>query len=254
LFELPSVQSHQILEGLKENITYVFIFCHPEAKLVCDVEKPALHYVAAFDNGTGLEVGKDHSVKDYPLSQKEITTLENIDDIVTTVNSIDPCDYSGLFCYHEKKMKCYRMSSRDYYLVKLLRGNKPNLVWRYLHLRKRSYNLCQLLRTNYAEMASKFDELETGMLDLEKRIIRDKYHVFKNQNGSKGPKVIFGRNTFFLLKAVELRENNWEKNGSYQFDLEKAIRSQLIYTAPFILEQLLEENKQNRIRKAYKGN
>ena len=125
--------------------TYVFLLLHDrDTSIVCTryAELPFCFHIGEFDNSTHLLVeGNTSGLPSLPT-----LTFNNVFDLIESVRKMDHTAHPGVILYfpNQTQLKLYNKNYKD---VLEIRGNQPDLLYRYFELRKNR------------ELSSKFLEL-----------------------------------------------------------------------------------------------
>ena len=140
----------------KENI-YSFVLQHPDNQIIVKVDKPKLYLVDIFtlknnNNTTEVNYVNDdyyiyNATLDYnePVNLYYPTVYQNnvkFDDVFIHKNKYchSDTDYNilGMIIKNTKTGKRCKIRNENYNYVKLLRGNQPNLIYRFIELKKQN--------------------------------------------------------------------------------------------------------------------
>ena len=127
--------------------TYTFLLLHDhDTSIVCTryVELPFCFHIGEFDNSTHLLLeGNTSGLPSLPT-----LTFNNIFDLIENVRTMDHTVHPGVILYfpNQTQLKLFNKNYKD---ALELRGNQPDLLYRYFEIRKNR------------ELSSKFLELYT---------------------------------------------------------------------------------------------
>lgn len=146
-----------------------------------------------------LRVMESPSTLPHPM-----TTVEEVCQLVST---IDPFVFQGVIAFRKNGMQSVKVLHTDYVKYYQVRGNNPNLRFRYLEVRNQPEQL-KLLYVLYPKYTLLFDEYE-GTLYQIARVI----YQFYVQRYIKNQYITLPREEYLLLKKchqwyLEDRKNN----------------------------------------------
>ena len=155
---------NHFFKTLNKKHQYVFVVRHTaENRQVCQSpEKSTVFHIATFiDDKLNVD-------DDVGLNKPDTVQFENVEELVTLVESQDFADHSGLMAHHPNG-NWYKIQSRKYREMLTVRGNEPSLRFRYLQLRLDCEKVNQLYSL-FPEMSETFDNCEDSLYDLAKYI------------------------------------------------------------------------------------
>ena len=147
--------------------TYVFLIVHDEfTTMVCkkDVNVPSLFHIGEFDNSTNLLVeGNTSGVPSLPL-----LSFNNVDELTEYVRNVNQLETPGVIIYYPNQTQL-KLYNSNYMKSKQIRGNQPDLLYRYLEVRT-DHNLSTEFLKLYKEQEDYFVSAELAILDVSKKI------------------------------------------------------------------------------------
>lgn len=153
--------------SLNTNKTYVFLILHDDTtEMVCKLEKntPSCFHIGEFDNVLNLLVeGNTSGLPSLP--QLDFNNQNELLEYVKTLNiRINP----GVIIYfpNQTQIKIY---NSDYKKLQELRGNQPDIMYRYLELRNNKEKLNSFYY-NFKEKESEFIDIESKIYETAKLI------------------------------------------------------------------------------------
>jgi hypothetical protein len=134
-------------------------------------------------------------------------TFSTVEEIVETVKTIDPFFFQGVIAFHKTGLESFKVLNNEYVHYYSVRGNNPNLRFRYLEIRKHP-ELVKLLYVLYPKYTLLFDEYEGALYEIAKVI----YQFYVNRY-IKNQYITLPREEYVLLKKchqwyLEDRKNN----------------------------------------------
>lgn len=130
----------KVLDELDQSYVYFFLvrFNH-ENRIVCQVDKDVKKHLLFIgrwkDEETGLEREWPHADK-WEISTPKRLDLSSKDEILEYVRSIDIDRYQGLILFHKDEHRHIKILSTEYKRLCGVRGNNPNIRFRYLEVRQ----------------------------------------------------------------------------------------------------------------------
>jgi hypothetical protein len=129
----------KLLDDLDQSYVYFFLirFNH-ENRMVCQVEKDAKEHVLFIGRWKDEEVGLE---REWPYMEKwRISSPKKLDlqveEIPEYVQNIDINRYQGLILFHRQEHRHIKIISPEYERLYRVRGNNPNIRFRYLEVRQ----------------------------------------------------------------------------------------------------------------------
>ena len=169
-------------DRLNRNKTYSFLIRNTvQNRVVCHTKTvPCVYFLGSFDNETNLLVeGNDSGIE----TPKQLF-FENVDQLIEYVDNINPYINPGVVVYlpNQKQVK---IISPKYDELAKIRGNEPNVMFRYLQLRSihrasgknLDDDLSIRLRWMYPERDYEFTNYEYKITKLIQQI----YTAYKNR-------------------------------------------------------------------------
>jgi hypothetical protein len=151
--------------------TYVFLIVHDDlTSMICkrSEETPSCFHIGEFDNRTHLLVeGNTSGLPSLPQ-----LSLNTVFDLIEYVRNLNHLEHPGVIIYfpNQTQMKIY---NHKYRKAQELRGNQPDLLYRYLEVRKDN-NLSQRFLELYKEKEQNLISSELAILDVGKKL----FHLY----------------------------------------------------------------------------
>ena len=148
------------------NKTYTFLLLHDrDTSIVCTkyAELPFCFHIGEFDNVTHLLVeGNTSGLPSLPT-----LTFNNVFDLIESVRNMDHTVHPGIILYFPNQTQL-KLFNKNYKYALELRGNQPDLLYRYFEIRKNkelSNKFIELYRDEEEYlMSSELALLEVGKL------------------------------------------------------------------------------------------
>jgi len=146
--------------------TYVFLLLHDrDTSIVCTryAELPFCFHIGEFDNSTHLLVeGNTSSLPSLPT-----LTFNNVFDLIESVRKMDHTAHPGVILYFPNQTQL-KLFNKNYKNALEIRGNQPDLLYRYFEIRKNRELSSKFLELYSEEedylMSSELTLLEVGKL------------------------------------------------------------------------------------------
>jgi hypothetical protein len=205
---------------LDQEKVYCFLLkCNQENRIVCQINprRPRIVYLGSFLKGEKVVLdtsplilesegrgGNVQFARPEALPSSELNTLPRL---LEKVESIDYNEYQGILAVHIPTQKYIKILNTEYKKYYDLRGNNPNIRFRYLEVRNDSERV-RMLYLLYPKSAEVFDQLE----DTIRKISRMIYHFYVNRY-IKNQFITLPKEEFQLMKKchnwyLEDRKNN----------------------------------------------
>lgn len=152
---------------LDTNKTYVFLIVHDEdTNIVCkkDETTPSCFHIGEFDNVTHMLVeGNTSGLPELPS-----LSFSNTEELMEHVRNLDHLQHPGVIVYfpNQTQMKIY---NKNYKHAQELRGNQPDLLYRYLEIRNDHTRVSEFLNL-YKEQENYLVTSELAILDVGKKL------------------------------------------------------------------------------------
>jgi hypothetical protein len=135
------------------------------------------------------------------------TLISNVEDMCKVVQGLDPFLYQGVIGFHKGGFDTFKFLNTDYVRYFNVRGNNPNLRFRYLEVRNQPEQL-KLLYVLYPKYTILFNEYESTLFEIAKVI----YQFYVNRY-IKNQYITLPREEYLLLKKchqwyLQDRKNN----------------------------------------------
>lgn len=151
--------------------TYVFLIVHDDlTSMICKrtEETPSCFHIGEFDNKTNLLVeGNTSNLPSLPS-----LSFNTVFDLIEYVRKLNHLEHPGVIIYfpNQTQMKIY---NHNYIKAKELRGNQPDLLYRYLEVRKDNELSRQFLDL-YKDQEQYLISSELAILDVGKKL----FHLY----------------------------------------------------------------------------
>ena len=134
-------------------------------------------------------------------------SFSSVQQLCETVSTMDPFLLQGIIAFRKEGMESVKILNAEYVKYYEVRGNNPNLRFRYLEVRNDPEKL-QLLYVLYPKFTILFEEYESALYDIARVI----YQFYVNRY-IKNQYVTLPREEYLLLKKchqwyLEDRKNN----------------------------------------------
>jgi hypothetical protein len=156
---------------LDTNKTYVFLIIHDDlTSMICKRSNkipPCLH-IGEFDNKTNLLVeGNTSGLPSLPQ-----LSFNTVFDLIEYVRKLNHLEHPGVIIYfpNQTQLKIY---NHNYKKAQELRGNQPDLLYRYLEVRKNN-DLSNRFLELYKEQEDYLISSELAILDVSKKL----FHLY----------------------------------------------------------------------------
>lgn len=131
----------------------------------------------------------------------------SVDDMLAYVQNMDPFLYQGLIGFKKNGRDTIKIMNTEYQKYYRVRGNNPNLRFRYLEVRRNPEQL-QMLYVLYPKYTILFDEYESTLFEVARMI-----HFFYVNRYIKNQYVTLPKEEYILLKKchqwyLQDRKNN----------------------------------------------
>lgn len=164
--------------SLDKDLVYVFMIrFNNDNRIVCRVhdipvsdrivfvgifreEKLELVHNSFMDHGILNRVGRQTPHPPMTLAEAEAKVLE----------SIDPMTSPGLFFFHRTENKQVKVVHPKHHELAQVRGNQPNLLLRYMELRKGDPQVFETFKKLYPRSAPVFDQMEATLEGVARKI------------------------------------------------------------------------------------
>jgi hypothetical protein len=105
------------------------------------------------------------------MQKPERVSYHSVEDLLTTVKSINPFQYQGVIGIHKENKSPMKIIQSDYYYYCQVRGNHPNIKLRYLEIRSVPDKL-RIFYYLYPKYIEQFDEFENILFEICRIIYR----------------------------------------------------------------------------------
>jgi len=147
----------------KERIYFFLLRCNSQNKIICNVEidKKERCILMAIYKSSIFTLNTENLVLDIEILNEFPKMKEIRTDLRKKLDSINPFEYQGLIGFSNKEIKVIKILSDRYKEWMEVRGNNPNLRFRYLELRTQPEKLEKLyyLYPIYSQMFDDIDEI-----------------------------------------------------------------------------------------------
>jgi hypothetical protein len=183
MLEIPKTENplQKLYDQLDVNKVYCFLLkSNFENRIVCqyNYKQERIVYLGCFDKGDVVQL--DTNIPDkkiFELFARPVQVyVTDLEDLIKKVNDISFFDYQGIVATHKVINKQIKIYNSEYYKFYELRGNNPNLRFRYLELRNDPEKL-KMLYFLYPKSADIFDQYEDTLHKISRMI----YHFYVNR-------------------------------------------------------------------------
>jgi hypothetical protein len=196
-------KSEKVLDSLysvlDKNKVYCFLLkSNFENRIVCqyNYKNDKIVYLGCFEKGTIVNL--DTSIppmKEFELFAKpEQVLITSAEDLFQKVEAINCFEYQGIIACNKESLTQVRIFNQDYWKFYELRGNNPNLRFRFLELRNDPEKL-KLLYYLYPKSADIFDQYEDTLHKISRMI----YHFYVNRY-IKNQFITLPKEEFLIMK------------------------------------------------------
>lgn len=201
-------KTDQALEWLHGFLNQEKVYCfllrsNQENRIVCQVnpKRSKIVYLGSFFKGPDVILDRSPLIiTDMEFARpEEISGINTFSCLWEKLELIPYQDYQGILAVHQPTQKYIKILNTEYKKYYDLRGNNPNLRFRYLELRNDPDRL-RMLYFLYPKSAELFDQLE----DTIHRISRMIYHFYVNRY-IKNQFITLPKEEFQLMKKC----HNW---------------------------------------------
>jgi hypothetical protein len=163
---------------------YLFLIrSNIQNRIVCAATRPEnqLVYLGYFlSSQTHYPVGFHHSIHESVETQEKVferisipekVSFDSLDHLVTYTKSMNPLQYQGVIGLHKGNGSPLKILHADYYYYQNVRGNNPNIKFRYLEIRTVPDKL-RVFYYLYPKYIDQFDEFENILFEICRIIYR----------------------------------------------------------------------------------
>lgn len=159
LFMEAATKLNLNMDNLNKSYSYGFILQHPRSRNVKKYEVPNLVYVYSFDNVNNVQI-VDNNLEGINVPKRyQFSTWEEMMSSITTLNY----DIEGYIIYNNKK-EITKVVNPTFKLVKEMKGNTPDMVYRCLVLYK--LGKMESFLKYYPEYTQNFNYIKSFMYNL----------------------------------------------------------------------------------------
>jgi len=196
-------KSEKVLDSLysvlDKNKVYCFLLkSNFENRIVCqyNYKNDKIVYLGCFEKGTIVNLDTSiPSMKEFELFAKpEQVLITSVEDLFQKVEAINCFEYQGIIACNKESLTQVRIFNQDYWKFYELRGNNPNLRFRFLELRNDPEKL-KLLYYLYPKSADIFDQYEDTLHKISRMI----YHFYVNRY-IKNQFITLPKEEFLIMK------------------------------------------------------
>jgi len=201
MLEIPKSENplQKLYDELDLNKVYCFLLkSNFENRIVCqyNYKQERIVYLGCFDKGDVVKL--DTNVPDKKIFELFARPVQvyatDLQDLIKKVNDISYFDYQGIVAAHKVINKQIKIFNSEYYKFFELRGNNPNLRFRYLELRNDPEKL-KMLYFLYPKSADIFDQYEDTLHKISRMI----YHFYVNRY-IKNQFITLPKEEFLIMK------------------------------------------------------
>lgn len=247
--KLLHVNFSQFTSQLDENKVYYFILrTNQENRIVCHCypRGDKMYYLGCNDKGCNPFTISTENINGIlrKLPQPPLTFINNENDFNTTMENLNPFEYQGIIATNKitkKQIKILHPTYKEYYDI---RGNNPNLRFRYLELRSEPEKL-RLLYYLYPKYTDIFDSYEEILLRIS-RIIYQFYvsRYIKNQF------ITLPREEYLIVKKChDFYLQNKKTNRIYSKKIQDIMNQEQPLHLYKMIRRYITNQKNNDIRK-----
>lgn len=194
--EKPLENFYNLLDTTK---VYCFLLkSNFENRIVCqyNYKQDKIVFLGTFEKGDHVVLNTTlPDIKEFEIFARPCSVnIENMDDLFQKVKNIHYFDYQGVIAYHQETNKQVKIYNTEYWKFYDLRGNNPNLRFRFLELRNDPEKL-KLLYFLYPKSADIFDQYDDTLHKISRMI----YHFYVNRY-IKNQFITLPREEFLIMK------------------------------------------------------
>lgn len=161
----------------KDEVYYFLLRCNSQNRIICNVTNlkdfERCLYIGKFSNGKySLNTGNDDVELLNKFSKSVEVSLDEGKSIVERSEEVDPFVYQGLIGFNttqENGIHVIKLLNSEYKNWMTVRGNNPNLRFRYLEIR-RNPEMVEKLYNLYPRYSDMFDDFEEIIFKLARKI------------------------------------------------------------------------------------
>jgi len=195
--------AYSFLQGSipQDRVYYFLIRSNQQNRIVCHAHRLSKKESIIFlghkkdtDNFVPYSGDYDIEIMNTFEAPKKLPELSTVNDIVGYVANINPFQYQGVIAFSKQRMASVKIVNDEYQKYYRVRGNNPNIRFRYLEVRQ-DLEQRKLLYMLYPKFTFLFDEYESTIYDIARMI----YHFYVNRYIKK-QYVTLPREEYMLLK------------------------------------------------------
>ena len=198
----------------KENVYFFLVRANAQNRVVCQThhvkKTETVFFLGHYTEGSPFVFHVKGQSEISVLNMMEGPTplqFQTVQELCDRVKATDPFQYQGVIAFKKNSFETFKVVSSEYQMYYKVRGNNPNLRFRYLELRNDPDQL-KLLYVLYPKYALLFEDYERTLYDVARMI----YHFYV-QRYIKNQYVTLPREEYLLLKKchvwyLEDRKNN----------------------------------------------
>lgn len=166
--------------SLDKDLTYIFMIrFNNDNRIVCSVhDVPVSERIVLIgvmrQDGWAIELVhnslQDHSVLNRLGRQTPHPPMTFEEAKAKVLDSIDPMTSPGLFFFHRTENKQIKLVHPRYNELAQIRGNQPNLLLRYMELRRGDPQVFETFKQLYPRSAQVFDQMEATLEGVSRKI------------------------------------------------------------------------------------
>lgn len=183
---------------LDPNKVYFFLLkSNYENRIVCqyNYKQESIIYLGFFDKGVFIKLNKEILIDEFnSFERPKEVQINSIIDLINKIETLNHFDYQGIIAINKNNPKQIKILNSEYNKYFQIRGNNPNLRFRYLELRNDDEKL-KLLYYLYPKSADIFDQYEDILLKISRMI----YHFYVSRY-IKNQFITLPREEFLLMK------------------------------------------------------
>jgi len=180
-----------------EKVYFFLLKSNYENRIVCqyNYKQESIIYLGFFEKGVFIKLNKDILIDEFnSFERPKQIQINSVIDLINKVETLNHFDYQGIIAINKNSPKQIKVLNTEYDKYFQIRGNNPNLRFRYLELRNDDEKL-KLLYYLYPKSADIFDQYEDILLKISRMI----YHFYVSRY-IKNQFITLPREEFLLMK------------------------------------------------------
>jgi hypothetical protein len=200
---ITSIDSNQettlyelFINSLNKSHQYNFILTNNHLNRIVIKYHPTIRLIGQYDIGKNLAdvtTGFEPHTADIGIQYLDEFSINNLDDLVTTVNNI-PSHLQGILCINKHTNEFVKVVHYSYLRLYNIRGNIPNILSRYVQVRTNGLHRDEMYDL-YKDYVSIFDMFELKVWNVSNEIYQEYIKKFIGKD-----KELVDKNHYWILK------------------------------------------------------